>query len=197
MRIAKCGLVILLVLPAGMAVAQQQPPPQQPQTDSLAAAARRARARNKEKPKPAIVWNNDNISSTKNAPINILGHAAPADEDSGNPPATSEPAAKPVAAHGDKASVDGALTAAKANLESLQTDLDLLQRKYKLDQMAVYVNPDSAKDTDGAANLQDQQDQIDAKQQEIADAQKKVDDLLSQLDAAPSDNSSDTSNAPK
>jgi hypothetical protein len=188
MRIAKCGLVILLVLPAGMAVAQQQPPPQQSQTDSLAAAARRARAQNKEKPKPAIVWNNDNISSTKNAPVNILGQAAPA---------ASEPAAKPGAAHGDKGSLDGALTAAKANLESLQTDLDLLQRKYKLDQMAVYVNPNSRKDKSGAADLQDQQDQIDAKQQEVADAQKKVDDLESQLDAAPSNNTSDTSNAPK
>jgi len=194
MQIAKCGLVILLVLPAGMAVAQQEQP-QQPQTDSLAAAARRARAQNKEKPKAAIVWNNDNISSTKNAPINILGHAAPADEDSSSPPATSEPAAKPAAAPANKASLDDALKAAKASLESLQTDLDLLQRKYTLDQMMFDGNPNSRKDKDGAANLQDQQDQIDAKQQEIADAQKKIDDLQEQLDAAPSDNSSDTSNS--
>lgn len=194
MRIAKCGLVILLVLPAGMAVAQQQQPPQQPQTDSLAAAARRARAQNKEKPKAAIVWNDDNISSTKNEPINILGHAAPADEDSSNPPATSGPAAKPAAAPANKASLDDALKAAKASLESLQTDLDLLQRKYTLDQMMYDGNPNSSKDKSGAAQLQDDQDQIDAKQQEVADAQKKVDDLLSQLDAASSDSSSDTSN---
>jgi len=193
MRIAKCGLVILLILPGGIVAAQQQTQQQaaQPQqADPLAAAARRARAQNKEKPKAAVVWNDDNISQAKGATINVLGETAPASENSGGPAANSGPANKPATASGDRAALDEA----KAKLESLQTDLDLLERKDKLDQQMYYGTTDYAKDTDAAARLHEQQGDIESKQQEITDQQKKIDELQAELDAAPpSDNSSDTS----
>ncbi len=192
MRLAQCGFVILLALPGGMVVAQQ--PPQQMQTDSLAAAARRARAQNKEKPKAAIVWNNDNIASAKAAPINVVGQGATANEDSSHPASGSEPADKSSAAPGRRAALEHALAAAKEQLQSLQTDLDLLQRKNNLDEQTYYGTPDYASDTDGAAQLKEEQNQIDAKQQVVADAQKKVDELQAQLDAL-SDNTSDTGSA--
>jgi peptidoglycan hydrolase CwlO-like protein len=48
-----------------------------------------------------------------------------------------------------------------------------------------YIKPDYASDTDGAAKLKDEQDQIAAKQQEMDDVQKKIDDLNAELSKLP------------
>jgi hypothetical protein len=82
-------------------------------------------------------------------------------------------------------------------LATIKVDLDLLQRTYTLDSQMYYIKPDYASDTDGAAKLKDEQDQIAAKQQEMDDEQKKIDDLnaeLSKLPAPAAPASSDSSN---
>jgi peptidoglycan hydrolase CwlO-like protein len=43
--------------------------------------------------------------------------------------------------------------------------------------------PEHENDKEGAAQMQDEEDQISAKQQEVADAQKKVDELQAKLTA--------------
>ena len=80
------------------------------------------------------------------------------------PPQT--PAKGPSAAD-KKAAIEADLAAAKENLQTLQNDLDILQRKFALDQQTYYSKPDYSSDKAGAAALNDEQDQIDAKQQEM------------------------------
>jgi hypothetical protein len=174
MKLAKWGLAIFLVYPLTIASAQPQDATQsaQPQ-DSLAAAARRAREQKKDQTKAPKVWDNDNIPSQQGG-ISVVGNASAAsDEASGQ---TQVQAASPKEqAKPDAAAKAAELEADNHQLESLKADLDLLQRKFVLDQQAYYVKPDYSSDKDGAAALKDEQDQIDAKQQQIDDLQKKID----------------------
>jgi hypothetical protein len=103
------------------------------------------------------------------------------------PGAPDQTAAAKQSTTADKnAGLQAELAAAKDQLQSLTVDLDILKRKFTLDQEVYYGKPNYAADKDGAASLKDEQDQIDAKQQEIADAQKKIDDLQSRIEAAAS-----------
>jgi hypothetical protein len=193
MRTAKLGLVILLISPPGTALAHQQgqqqeqqtPPPADQQQDSLAAASRRARAEQKDEPKPAKVWDNDSIPTTTGN-ISVIGQAAAPPDNS--PEADNRPV-NPAASAEKKSAIEGELTAAKQQLESLKTDLDIMQRKYTLDDSMYRGKPDYTSDKDGAAAMKDEKDQVDAKLQEVVDAQKKIDDLQAQLDAASTEKS--------
>lgn len=182
MFIAKWGpLILLLTLPGPAAARQSQTSSASDQQDSLAAAARRAREAKKDQAKPAKVWDNESVASTRGA-ISIVGQpAAPA----GNPaPAAASqfPAGNPPAA--SASAIEAELNAAKANLQSLNVDLNLLQRKFALDQQTYWGKPENSSDTAGAAALLDEKKQIDSKQQEVTVAEKKVADLQAQLDAA-------------
>jgi chromosome segregation ATPase len=83
-----------------------------------------------------------------------------------------------------KAAMQSELADAKAKLDSLKGDLDIEQRKYALDEQTYISNPNHEMDKSGAANLQNEKDDIAAKQQEIADLQKKIEDLQAQAAAA-------------
>jgi cytoskeletal protein RodZ len=204
MKIAPWGLVILLVSPVGIAVAQQQQdqaPPQpaqqsqsvqqQQQQDPVAAAARRTREEKKDQPKAAKVFDNDNIPASPGG-INVVGQTEPAVGDPANPPAANQGAipgpVPPNTVSGGNAA-DGAalsteLNAAKGHLLSLQKDLDILQRTFTLDEQMFLIKPDHESDRAGAAKLKDERDQIADKQQEVVDTQKKVDDLQAKLGAS-------------
>lgn len=187
MRIARWGLLILLVSPLGTALAQprqQTSSPSDQQTDSLAAAARRTREQKKNQPKAAKVWDNENIPATPGG-ISVVGNAAaPEQQPAQNAQAGAAEENKPAKTAEDKSAVQSGLAAAKQQLESLKKDLDIAHRKYGLDQQMYYGKPDYASDKAGAAALKDEQAQIDAKQQEVADAQKKIDDLQAKLDSS-------------
>jgi hypothetical protein len=186
MFIAKWTPLILLLSLAGPIAARQSqtqtPPASDRQQDSLAAAARRARQVRKDEPKPTKVWDNDSLASSPGV-ISVVGQpAAPATSsapagEAKSAPGGSSPAEK-------KSAIEADLNAAKANLQSLKVDLDILQRKYALDQQTYYGKPDYSSDTAGAAALADEKNQIDSKQQEVTDAEKKVADLQAQLDVA-------------
>ena len=199
MKIAHWSLGILLVMPMGIAAGQAQPASQDAQapapTDSLAAAAKQAREAKKDQPKPARVWNDDTIPKS-NAAISVVGQT-PADNDSAAG-APGDASAAPAAANGSagagggaaggagsRAALESAIANAKEKLATVKVDLDLLQRTYTLDSQMYYIKPDYASDTDGAAKLKDEQDQIAAKQQEMDDVQKKIDDLNSELSNLP------------
>jgi hypothetical protein len=193
MSIAKWGLVILLILPLGTALARQQdqqqeqtPPRADQQQDSLAAASRRARAESKDQPKPAKVWDNDSIPTTTGN-ISVIGQAAAPPDNS--PVADNSPAKPAPSAEKKSAALETELAAAKQQLESLKTDLDIMQRKYTLDDSMYRGKPDYTSDKAGAAAMKDEKDQVDAKLQEVADAQKRIDDLQVQLDAASAEKS--------
>jgi hypothetical protein len=187
MTLRKLGLVILLVSPRAMAARPQQDA-SSGQQDTLADAARRAQAQKKSQAQAAKVWDNDNIPTT-NGNISVVGQAGPSEAE----PAASTPAG-PTEKTGtpatpeQQAAIQADLNASKARLESLKTDLDIAQRKYALDQQTYQSNPNYT-DKSGAQALDDEKEQIAAKQQEIEEAQKKVDELQAQADA-PADGAS-------
>lgn len=186
MKIAQWGLVILLAAPVASAAPrqpQQAPPPDQSsgqQEDSVAAAARRAQEQKKDQPKASAThsWDNDTIPSNPGG-INVVGQAgggeaAPQAEQKPAAPATPE----------QKAAIESSLSADKAKLESLKADLDIATRKYALDEQMYMGKPDYQKDKEGGAALQGEKDDIAAKQQEVADLEKQIQDLQAQADAA-------------
>jgi hypothetical protein len=189
MRIACSGLLLLLALPVGMASAQQQQPLPQ-QADSIAEAARRSREQKKEQPKPAKVWDNDTMP-TKPGGVNVVGPSSPSSDASGNLPAANAQAAASApeasaAKSGEKSGKDikalqASLAAAKDQLQAVKTELDILQRKFNLDSQMYYGKPNYVADTEGAAKLADEKSQVDAKQQEVDTAQKKVSQLEEEL----------------
>jgi hypothetical protein len=202
-KTASLGVVILLVLPMGIAAAQQQ----EQQPTSAADAAHKTRDQKKTQPKAAKVWDNDNIPKTpENA--SAVGPAAPA---SGNPAGDNSAAAVDSAANppadaaaaassGEESAQDDAATqsqisAAKQRLATLKTDLDILKRTNVLDEKMYYGKPDYASDTAGAAKLKDEESAISAKQAEVDGEQKKIDELEAKLKTAPapaSDNNTGT-----
>lgn len=192
MKLARWGLAILLAAPANLAFARQQT---DQQDDSLAAAARRAREQKKQQAKSPKVWTNDDVPKNP-ASVSVVGQleltsAAPSSDDAASsdkkPGSPETPAAKTASPADKKAAIEEQLLAAKENLQTLQNDFDILQRKLVLDQQMYHGKPDYASDKAGAAALKDEQDQLDAKQQEMMDAQTKIADLQAQLNALNTD----------
>ncbi|MGA9885508.1 MAG: hypothetical protein WBQ34_17460 [Candidatus Acidiferrales bacterium] len=211
MNLAHCGLLILLAAPFAAASARPLParraqsaPAQDAQTqtaqgqsssgqtDSLAAAARRAREKQKEQPKPAKVWDNDNIPTSGGVAVIGSTSQGSAATSAAGPAETSQPGQQKSATSksAKKTDFQGELKSASADLKNLQTQLDFLQRKFALDQQSFYQNPNYSSDTAGAKALQDEQDQIDAKKQDVAASQKIVDDLTAKADAQTSGSNS-------
>lgn len=197
MKLAHCGLLILLAAicsaaPSALASARQSQSAtaqnSKSQTDPLAAAARRAREKQKGEQKPAKVWDNDNIPSSGG--VDVIGAkpqgSTAGSEANGSPSAesTSDADAQNAEPSESSSDLEEQLKSAKADLKSAQSRLDFLQRKLALDQQNFYRNPNYASDDAGAKALQTEQDQINSKKQDVAAAQKKVDDLAAKVNAA-------------
>jgi hypothetical protein len=200
MKLAHCGLAIALAacVPGAGATARagqsqsgsrsqtaQSATSQneQKQTDPLAAAARRARQKEKGESQPSKVWDNDNIP--KSGDVDIVGPAAQGSSGaSASGTEANASAAKTPASSTSKADLEAHLKSARENLKNLQTQLDFARRKLALDQEDFYRNPNYASDDAGTRKLKAEQSQIDAKKQQVIDAQKKVDDLTAKLKAA-------------
>jgi hypothetical protein len=77
--------------------------------------------------------------------------------------------------------VRGALkerVALKEKIKDAQSDLDLLQREYQLDQDSFYSSPDYTKNTSG-------KEKLDAMKQQISNKQQELDQLKARLAALP------------
>lgn len=200
MRMGRWNLGLLLVagtvIVGGMPVEIAAARPRQ-QSDSLAEAARRAQAEKKSDSASQKVWTNENIPTAPGM-ISIVGTAdTPTASGAAVTPATPAATAKKTEDTDKKrGSTQSELDAAKLDLNTVTTDLDILTRKQILDSQSYYSKPDYASDTDGAAQLKDEQDEVDAKKQQVADAQKKVNDLQDQLAALSGDSSSSSSSTP-
>ncbi len=183
MRRSLLTMAMLSLAMAGGVAAQQSAS----QEDSLAAAARRAREQKKDQPKPPRVWDNDNIP--KNADdITVLNgpqsDSAQSDSSASASGDNKQAAGAAKDSSADKrAKLEADLAAAKDDLQTLQNDLDILKRKFALDQQTYYGKPNYSTDKDGAAALSDEQSQIDAKQLDMGAAQQKIADLQAQLNA--------------
>jgi hypothetical protein len=198
------GLGILLVLSAGAASAQSAAPPSagQSASDPLAAAAKRVQDSKKDPSKTARVWDNDNIPKAGHE-ISVVGSneavadgtnpAVVADANAGAPPdggaGGANPAAPPPGPAPNQAELDAKIQAqiagAKENIASMKTDLDLMQRTLVLDSQMYYSKPDYSNDRAGARKLTDEQAKIADKQQAIDEAEKKLAELQTLLNASP------------
>ena len=186
MRIARWAFTVFLVTPliAPLGIASAMPQ----QDDSVAAAARRAqekKAQQGDASKPAKVWDNDNLPDKPGA-VNVVGPDQPAG-DSSAAPGDNAANATPVdakTAAADKSAAESGLNSAKARLTDLKADLDVMQRKYTMDQSTYYGKTNYAADRDGAAALASEKAAIDDKADEVAAAEKQLAELQSKVDSA-------------
>jgi hypothetical protein len=187
MRIARWAFTAFLITPLIAPLATVSARAQEQKDDSLAAAARRTqekKAQQADSTKPAKVWDNDNLPDKPGA-INVVGpdqSAAPAANNAANQPADAT-TANPE----DKSAIQGDLLSAKARIEELKADLDVMQRKYAMDQSTYYGKTNYAADKSATAALASEKADVDAKQDEVAKAEKQVAELQSKLDAASKD----------
>jgi hypothetical protein len=73
------------------------------------------------------------------------------------------------------------VTELKEKIKQAESDLDLLNREYRLDQDAYFSKPDYADDAAGKQKLDDEKVQIGNKQQEVDRLKAKLADLLQLL----------------
>jgi hypothetical protein len=183
MRIAQFAVFALLACPAGVAYGQQQfsqtgqPAAKQ---DPLVEAARQAQERKKDQAKAVKVWDNDNIPS-KPGDVSVIGETtAPSSGASAATDSTS--AAQDEAKRAAKRTeIESNIRDARQRLLTLKTDLDILQRTYDLDLQMYMSKPDYTSDKEGAATMADEKAQVDAKKQEVADVEKKIQDLQAKM----------------
>src|SRR6266481_1391855 len=183
LRLALPVVLAATLLPAA-AFAQSQ------DTQSVAEAARRARAHTQNTEKPAKVITEETLDVKKG---DVQSATAEQLRIPGSPE-TQAPAAGAANAHGG-ASGDAqgsknpsedekgraALkerVALKEKIKDAQSDLDLLQREYQLDQDSFYSSPDYAKNTSG-------KEKLDAMKQQITNKQQELDQLKVRLAALP------------
>jgi hypothetical protein len=186
-RLALPVVLAAALLPAA-AFAQSQ------DTQSVAEAARRARAQKKNTEKPAKVITDETLDVKKGdvQSATAVQLTMPGSPETPAPPAAGAATAQG-GASGDAASaqaskipseddkVRGALkerVALKEKIKDAQSDLDLLQREYQLDQDSFYSSPDYAKNTSG-------KEKLDAMKQQITNKQQELDQLKVRLAALP------------
>jgi hypothetical protein len=190
LRLALPIVLAASLLPAA-AFAQSQ------DTQSVAEAARRARMKKKNPEKPAKVITDETLDVKKG---DVQSATAEQLRIPGSPETQAQPAAGAANAQGGAPSdastnpnsqgsknpsgdekVRAALkerVALKEKIKDAQSDLDLLQREYLLDQDSIYSSPDYAKNTSGKEKLA-------AMKQQISDKQQELDQLKARLAALP------------
>jgi hypothetical protein len=181
MKIVRWSIGLLLILPFALSAAQQgnQQSTQQPTSTALVDAARRTREQKKEQPKPVRVWNDDDVP--KNNGVSVVGQTS---EGASAATGGNNPGAAPAPVTENLTGVAAELATAKEHLKSLQTDLDILQRKSALDEQMYLSKPEYQNDKEAAAGLKGEQDKVAALQAEIVEEQKKVDQLQAKLSAS-------------
>jgi len=165
-------------------------------TQSVAEAARRARAQKKNSEKPAKVITDDTLDVKKG---DVQSATAEQLRIPGTPETPAQPAAGAANAQSGGAAGDASANAQgsknisdedksrailkqrvalKEKIKDAQSNLDLLQREFQLDQDTFYSSPDYANNTSGKAKL-------DAMKQQIADKQQELERLKAELAALP------------
>ena len=180
-------ITLRLALPVTLAVTLLPPVAfaQSQDTQSVAEAARRARAQKKSSDKPSKVITDETLDVKKG---DVQSATAEQLRMPGSPETQAQPAgdAANASPQGSKnASEDDKARVAlkervvlKEKIKDAQSDLDLLQREYQLDQDSLYSSPDYAKNTSG-------KEKLDAMKQQISDKQQELEQLKAKLAALP------------
>ena len=176
-------------------------------TQSVAEAARRARAQKKSPEKPAKVITDDTLEvkkgdvqsataeqlrvpGTPEAPAQPAAGAANAQSGASGDTAANPQGSKNVSEEEKSRSILKQRVTLKEKIKSAQSDLDLLQREFQLDQDTLYSSPDYANNTSGKAKL-------DAMKQQISDKQQDLERLKAELASLPAPQESPATAPPK
>ncbi len=190
LRCITLRLTVPLVLAATLLPAAAFAQPQDSQ--SVAEAARRARAQKKNTEKPPKVITDETLDVKKG---DVQNATAEQPKMPGTPDTQAQPAAGAASVQGGapsdastaqpskSASEDARAAlkervALKEKIKEAQSDLDLQQREYQLDQESYYSTPDYAKNSSG-------KEKLDAMKQQITDKQQELDKLKARLAALP------------
>jgi hypothetical protein len=187
LRLALSAILAGAILPAAVFAQPQD-------SQSVAEAARRARAQKKTTDKSAKVITDDTLVVKKG---DVQSATAEEPKMPGSPETPAQPAGAANAPGSQNASGDEKAraflkqrVALKEKIKDAQSDLDLLQREFQLDQDTFYSSPDHANNTSGKAKL-------DAMKQQIADKQQELDRLKAELAALPASPESPATVPPK
>jgi hypothetical protein len=173
-RTAIAAVVAAVLLPLGFSQSQD--------SQSVAEAARKAREKKKDAAKPAKVITEETLDVKKG---DVQNAVAEEDKVPGAPDAKAQPANSSAIPGATNSTAQAAkdeklkkeLTAAKEQLKQALMDLDLLQRENRLDQDAYYSEPNYGGDAAGKQKLDDEQQQISSKRDEVERLKTKVADL--------------------
>jgi len=178
LRLTLPAVLSVTLLPAA-AFAQSQ------DSQSVAEAARKARAQKKNAEKAPKVITDETLDVKKG---DVQNATAEQPRMPGSPEAQAPPAAgatnaptkdsKNVSENDRARAALKERVALKEKIKEAQSDLDLLQREYLLDQDSFYSSPDYAKNTSG-------KDKLDALKQQISDKQQDLEQLKAKLAALP------------
>jgi hypothetical protein len=162
-------------------------------SQSVAEAARRARAQKKNTEKPPKVITDETLDVKKGDVQNATAEqpripgtpetqaqpaAGAAASAQGGAPSDASAAQPPKSASEDARAALKERVVLKEKIKEAQSDLDLQQREYKLDEESFYSTPDYSKNTSG-------KEKLDAMKQQISDKQQELDKLKARLAALP------------
>jgi hypothetical protein len=182
--------VIALTLPLAWSLSgllATQVAAQDSQDTSVAEAARRAQDQKKSTPRSPKVITNDNLPAAPKPDATTPSGTQTPDAATQSAPA-ADAAAAPVAGTDAKvgdAAANPEVAALKRQIADQQKEVDLLLRLHALDQDAFLANPDHAKDPQGKAKLDTQQEEIHTKVAELAVLKAKLDAIAPGESAKP------------
>ena len=182
--------VIALTLPFALslsALLATQLAAQDSQDTSVAEAARHAQEQKKSTTKSPKVITNDNLPAAPKPDATTPSGTQTPDAATQSAPA-ADTAAAPAAgtdAKGGDAAANPEVAALKRQIAEQQKEVELLLRLHALDQDAFLANPDHAKDPQGKAKLDTQQEEIHAKVAELAARKAKLDAIAPGESAKP------------
>lgn len=178
LRLTFLAVLSVTLLPAAASAQSQD-------SQSVAEAARKARAQKKNTEKTPKVITDETLDVKKG---DVQSATAEQPRMPGAPEAPAQPAAgatnaptkdsKNVSENDKARAALKERVALKEKIKEAQSDLDLLQREYQLDQDSFYSSPDYAKNTSG-------KDKLDALKQQISDKQQDLEQLKAKLAALP------------
>ncbi len=181
LRFAVPALLTATLLPAA-AFSQSQ------DSQSVAEAARRARERKKTEAKPVKVITDETLDVKKGDVQSAVaeepkmpGAPEPNAQSANNAPGANAGSSSTATKDSEEERLKKEVAAVKEQLKQAQSDLDLLQREYRLDQDTFYSNVNYASDTAGKQKLDDEKQQISDKQEEVERLKAKLADLQQAL----------------
>jgi hypothetical protein len=176
-RYALPAMLAAMLLPPAMYSQSQD-------SQSVAEAARRTREKKKTQAKPVKVITDETLDVKKGDVQSAVaeepkmpGSSEPNAQLANNAPGANAAGSSTATKDSEDEKLKKGVAALKEQLKQALSDLDLLQREYRLDQDTFYSNISYASDTAGKQKLDDEKQQISDKREEVERLKAKLADL--------------------